>query len=158
MRYAGGLVRHLGLQMYAGAVPSIAELVANAWDADAANVWIEIPLDQPFVGASEIRVRDDGTGMTFDEANDLYLVIGRESTCQRDHYTSGSRPVMGRKRAGEARRVRRRLCGRSVDRQGRLADGVPHGLRTDREGDRCAADIDKALRTRGAPRQASKGR
>jgi len=101
MRYAGGLVRHLGLQMYAGAVPSIAELVANAWDADAANVWIEIPLDQPFVGASEIRVRDDGTGMTFDEANDLYLVIGRDRRASGITYTSGSRPVMGRKGLGK---------------------------------------------------------
>src|SRR5688572_14362790 len=78
MRYAGGLVRHLGLQMYAGAVPAIAELVANAWDADARNVWIELPLDSPIEDGSEIKVVDDGLGMTFDEANDLYLVIGRD--------------------------------------------------------------------------------
>ncbi len=101
MRFSGGLVRHLGLQMYAGAVPAIAELVANAWDADAANVWIEIPLDEPFEGTSEIRVRDDGTGMTFDEANNLYLVVGRDRRASGITYTPGGRPVMGRKGLGK---------------------------------------------------------
>src|SRR5436190_20903766 len=93
MRYAGGLVRHLGLQMYAGAVPAIAELVANAWDADAENVWIEIPLDQPFDTTSEIRVRDDGGGMTFEEANDLYLVVGRDRRVRGASYTPADRPI-----------------------------------------------------------------
>ncbi|MEK6720837.1 MAG: ATP-binding protein [Chloroflexota bacterium] len=101
MRYAGGLVRHLGLQMYAGAVPAIAELVANAWDADAKNVWIEIPLDEPFETASEIRVRDDGVGMTFEEANDLYLAVGRDRRVNGPTYTAGGRPVMGRKGLGK---------------------------------------------------------
>jgi Histidine kinase-, DNA gyrase B-, and HSP90-like ATPase len=101
MRYAGGLVRHLGLQMYAGAVPAIAELVANAWDADAENVWIEIPLDQPFDGTSQIRVRDDGMGMTFDEANRLYLVVGRDRRVTGSTYTPGGRPIMGRKGLGK---------------------------------------------------------
>lgn len=101
MRYAGGLVRHLGLQMYAGAVPAIAELVANAWDADAPNVWIEIPLDEPIETSSEIRVRDDGVGMTFDEANDLYLAVGRDRRVSGPTYTAGGRPVMGRKGLGK---------------------------------------------------------
>lgn len=30
MKYAGGLIRHLGLQMYSGAVPAIAELISNS--------------------------------------------------------------------------------------------------------------------------------
>jgi DNA mismatch repair ATPase MutL len=38
--------------MYSGAVPAIAELVANAYDADATSVQIEVPLDRdcPRVG------------------------------------------------------------------------------------------------------------
>jgi hypothetical protein len=102
MRYAGGLVRHLGLQMYAGAVPAIAELVANAWDGDASNVWIEIPLDQALDDGSEIQVRDDGIGMTFDEANSLYLVIGRDRRASEGtSYTQGGRKLMGRKGLGK---------------------------------------------------------
>ncbi len=38
MKYAGGLIKHLGLQMYSGAVPSIAELIKNAYDANATEV------------------------------------------------------------------------------------------------------------------------
>jgi HSP90 family molecular chaperone len=87
--------------MYAGAVPAIAELVANAWDADAANVSIEIPLDQPFDSDSQIRVTDDGAGMTFEEANDLYLVVGRDRRAGGITYTHNGRPVMGRKGLGK---------------------------------------------------------
>ncbi len=45
MQYAGGLVKHLGLSMYRGAVPALAELIANAWDADADSVKLTIPFD-----------------------------------------------------------------------------------------------------------------
>ena len=44
MTLAGQLVKHLGLQMYSGAVPAIAELISNAYDAMARNVWITIRL------------------------------------------------------------------------------------------------------------------
>ena len=43
MHFAGGLIKHLGLQMYSGPVPAIAELIANAWDAMASKVEIVIP-------------------------------------------------------------------------------------------------------------------
>ena len=36
---AGQLFKHLGLQMYSGAVPAISELISNAYDAMARNVW-----------------------------------------------------------------------------------------------------------------------
>lgn len=78
MRVSGGLVKHLGLQMYAGAVPAIAELISNAWDAVARNVWITIPLDRPLTEADIIEVRDDGHGMTYEEVNEAYLLIGRD--------------------------------------------------------------------------------
>jgi len=35
MSYAGNVVKHLGRLMYGGAVPALAELIANAWDAEA---------------------------------------------------------------------------------------------------------------------------
>ena len=35
---AGQLFKHLGLQMYSGAVPAISELISNAYDAMARNV------------------------------------------------------------------------------------------------------------------------
>lgn len=47
MTVAGQLFKHLGLQMYSGAVPAISELISNAYDAIAKNVWITIPPGRP---------------------------------------------------------------------------------------------------------------
>jgi len=102
MRYAGGLVRHLGLQMYAGFVPAIAELVANAWDADATEVSVELPLGEAITDGSTVTVTDDGSGMTFDDVNDAYLVLGRDRRAATGSpYTAGGRRVMGRKGIGK---------------------------------------------------------
>ena len=78
MTVAGQLFRHLGLQMYSGAVPAIAELISNAYDAMARNVWIKIPTGRPIQETDEIAVTDDGHGMTFCECNDHYLRVGRD--------------------------------------------------------------------------------
>jgi hypothetical protein len=77
MTVAGQLFKHLGLQMYSGAVPAIAELVSNAYDAMARNVWISMPLDKPLSSDDDIVVKDDGHGMGTKEANDFYLAVGR---------------------------------------------------------------------------------
>ena len=100
MRYAGGLVKHLGLSMYRGAVPAIAELVSNAWDADGTKVAVTIPFG---VGMKdqEIRVSDDGLGMTWDEVEAAYLVVGRDRRKAQGEKTPGGRVVMGRKGLGK---------------------------------------------------------
>lgn len=76
MTVAGGLVKHLGLQMYSGAVPALAELVSNAWDAMATEVRVVIPTDRPLEHNDHIEVIDNGTGMSFEECQERYLRIG----------------------------------------------------------------------------------
>jgi len=102
MRFAAGAVKHFGLHMYSTAVPAIAETVSNAWDADAADVWIDIPLGEPLTQSSGITIRDNGAGMTYDECNDSYLVVGRDrrEMEKRDRSPKG-RPVMGHKGLGK---------------------------------------------------------
>ncbi len=78
MTVAGQLFRHLGLQMYSGAVPAIAELISNAYDAMARNVWITIPTGRSLHEDDKVAVTDDGHGMTYDECNDHYLHVGRD--------------------------------------------------------------------------------
>ena len=63
MKYAGGLIKHLGLQMYSGAVPSIAELIKNAYDANATEVNISILFAKPWNASSKIEVKDNGHGI-----------------------------------------------------------------------------------------------
>lgn len=99
MRFAGRIIDLLGHQMYGGSVPSVAELVANAWDADAEKVEITIPQDINSEDA-EIIVRDYGRGMTFNELQEYYLNVGYERR-QRGDTTEGGRAVMGRKGIGK---------------------------------------------------------
>lgn len=103
MSYAGGgIVRHLGLQNYKGAVPALSELIANAWDADASEVHVTIPVGKAWVESDKIIVEDNGSGMTWDDCNSKYLVIGRNRRIaeQTDRTTKG-RPLMAHKGLGK---------------------------------------------------------
>jgi hypothetical protein len=73
MKFAGRFIFELlGQQMYGGPVPAVAELVANAWDADSTYVEIRIPED-PTVDGSEIAAIQ-----SFEELDRHYLSIGYE--------------------------------------------------------------------------------
>jgi hypothetical protein len=99
IKFAGRLIDLLGQQMYGGAVPSVAELIANAWDADSKKVEVFLPDDVKEKDA-EIIVRDYGCGMSFDELNNYYLHIGYERRKRGDKTLKG-RNVMGRKGIGK---------------------------------------------------------
>ncbi len=106
MTVAGQLFKHLGLQMYSGAVPAIAELISNAYDAMAKNVWIKIPVGRPIEQADAITVSDDGYGMTYEESNSLYLSVGRDRRPTGEEWTKPynslkPRKVQGRKGIGK---------------------------------------------------------
>ena len=59
------VLRLLGAQLYGDTPSIISELVQNAYDADAKNVWITINTTVP----NTIIVQDDGIGMTPEEIN-----------------------------------------------------------------------------------------
>ncbi|GAA1938999.1 TIGR02391 family protein [Agromyces allii] len=89
-------VDHLGAKMYSHLPNAVAELVANAYDADASTVFITI-------GDGEIAIEDDGHGMTRSEVADRYLRIGRNRRNELDsaRTESGKRPVSGKKGLGK---------------------------------------------------------
>ena len=102
LKFLGALVEQLGAQMYPSATATIAELVSNAWDADARNVWVEIPFGEPWAEDSRIVVLDDGHGMTRAEAADQYLVVGRKRRVEAHSDRSrGGRLLHGRKGIGK---------------------------------------------------------
>ena len=101
LKFAGALVEQLGAQMYPSATATVAELISNAWDADARNVWATIPFGQSWTEAGEIVVIDDGHGMTREQAQSKYLVVGRKRRLEDNGNTDGGRRVHGRKGIGK---------------------------------------------------------
>ena len=97
-------IKHLGLQMYSTLPPVIGELVANAWDANAARVEITIPETPIDERTSEITIMDNGIGMSDGDIRQKYLIIGRDRReAERSDATPPplSRPIMGRKGIGK---------------------------------------------------------
>ena len=91
------VLRHLGLGLYSNVPAVLSEAVANAWDADANNVDIEINPKERV-----ITIQDDGHGMDVSDANHRYLHIGYERRKESGGKTPKlGRPVMGRKGIGK---------------------------------------------------------
>lgn len=87
----------LGPNLYTNIYYVLAELIANAYDADAENVWIISNKD-------DIRVEDDGHGMSYEngDINKYLNVAGVSRTVEDDSFTrSGKRRKMGRKGVGK---------------------------------------------------------
>lgn len=106
LTFAGNIVKHLGVQMYAGRpVPAIAELVSNAWDADATEVNVRLPLGETWEPASDeqfIEVSDNGNGMTWDMVRDAYLDVGRDRReAEHTDKSPAGRLLQGRKGVGK---------------------------------------------------------
>jgi hypothetical protein len=78
---------------------ALRELVDNAWDAEAQNVWITLP--SVLTDDAIIEFRDDGSGMTPEELRSEYLIIANNRRDRRGDTTSGGRPVKGRKGIGK---------------------------------------------------------
>lgn len=99
MGFDPNTIEHLGVQMYSTLPPVIAELVANAYDADAKRVKIFLK-DK---GQKRIIVEDTGHGMSFEDLETKFLKIGRNRRKEeRNQYSeSGQRAVIGKKGIGK---------------------------------------------------------
>lgn len=85
---------HLGLHLYSNAAAVLSEAVANAWDADANSVTIQIAADQ-------IVIEDNGVGMALADINDRFLYVGYNKRQKEGARSPGGRPFMGRKGIGK---------------------------------------------------------
>ena len=92
------VLNHLGIGLYSNVPAVLSEVVANAWDADAEHVFIDINSND-----GKISIRDDGHGMSVDDANQRYLRVGYERRKAPDGAKTPRfrRPVMGRKGIGK---------------------------------------------------------
>lgn len=102
MTFDPNTISHLGIQMYSTLPPVIAELVSNSYDADAHKV--TLTLNDSDAANKTISIEDDGHGMTFDEINNCFLLIGRnrrDGDKKNQMTRSGKRFVIGKKGIGK---------------------------------------------------------
>lgn len=106
-------VDKLGVKLYDRVYAVLAELISNSYDADAQSVVIKAPMGQYLAVRHDgvvqskdvtIEVEDDGSGMTPQELQDFYLVVGKERRTdpkRGDKSKIYKRAVMGRKGVGK---------------------------------------------------------
>ena len=91
------VLNHLGINLYSNIPAVLAEVVANAWDADAETVRVDISEDP-----ASITISDDGHGMSRNEINARFLKVGYRRREQAGPVTpKHGRLVMGRKGIGK---------------------------------------------------------
>ena len=90
------ILRHLGLGLYSNIAAVLSEVVANSWDADAEQVDVKID-----ASGGRVTIRDDGHGMTIDDANQRYLLVGYARRAAQGTTPRLKRRVMGRKGIGK---------------------------------------------------------
>ena len=101
LKFGGSLVEQLGAQLYPSVTATVAELISNAWDANAKRVWVQVPFGQ-WEPDDAVEVIDDGHGMTRDQAQDCYLIVGRKRRLISGVKSEGGlRFVHGRKGIGK---------------------------------------------------------
>lgn len=102
MSFMPNTIEHLGARLYSTIPPVLSELIANAYDADATEVQIQLEEDDR--GPVSISVIDDGSGMSFDEINEKFLRIGRNrrlDDSSSGNITPAGRPAIGKKGLGK---------------------------------------------------------
>ncbi|MBL1080001.1 ATP-binding protein [Nocardia sp. 2] len=111
MRISRLAIDKLGIRLYDRVSAVLAELIANSYDADATEVEVSLPWGVTLAGTvraadetpHEIIVSDNGHGMTAEEVNRHYLMVGSDRRVRTgtDLSRERGRPVMGRKGIGK---------------------------------------------------------
>jgi len=89
------ILNHLGIHLYSNVAAVLSEAVANAWDAEATEVLINISADR-------IVIQDNGFGMGKQQINERFLNVGYDKRkAEGDVSPVKKRPHMGRKGIGK---------------------------------------------------------
>ena len=96
MQISLNVLEHLGINLYSNVPAVLSEVVANSWDADAEKVVVRFQKEN-----NTIIIQDDGMGMTHDQVNDRFLLVGYRRRDGQPGLTEKGRSPMGRKGIGK---------------------------------------------------------
>ena len=103
LKFSPDILRRLGEELMPNPGQGIVELVRNSYDADAATCSVELINTDELGG--EVRVTDDGIGMTTEDIRSGWLLLGRSTKVQR-HPTALGRLPVGNKGLGRLAALR----------------------------------------------------
>lgn len=89
-RFATDILRRLGEELNPHPDQGVVELVKNAFDADA--IHCEVEIQEAKDKTQTIYVRDDGTGMTAEDVDNGWLILGRSGKSVERVSNLGRRP------------------------------------------------------------------
>ena len=92
------VLNHLGINLYSNVPAVLAEVIANAWDADATEVKINWSGDNQ---EDFITIEDNGAGLSENEINNQFLRVGYQRRKIQGERTPQGRLPMGRKGIGK---------------------------------------------------------
>lgn len=95
LSFAPSVIESLGIGLYKQIPQALEELISNSWDADATKVEIIIDYTK-----KEIKVLDNGNGMTFEELNSDFLTVSKNRRLS-GNVTKKGRLVTGKKGLGK---------------------------------------------------------
>ena len=99
LKFDPNTIEHLGISLYSKLPSVLSELISNSWDGDADMAIIDF-IDKDEI--KEIHYSDDGVGMSFQELQEKYLVIGRNRRKLTSNVeTDKGRKVIGKKGLGK---------------------------------------------------------
>ena len=96
MEISLNVLEHLGINLYSNVPSVLSEVVANSWDVDAGKVDVRIQQEK-----KTIIIQDDGIGMTHDQVNERFLLVGYRRRDKQPGKTTKGRNPMGRKGIGK---------------------------------------------------------
>jgi len=102
LEFDHNVIEHLGIRLYQNKPGNVlAEVVSNAWDADATAV--ALTLAEPDAASEDrfLSVADNGSGMDMETIKSRYLVVGKPKRAGPKARSPGGRRPMGRKGIGK---------------------------------------------------------
>ncbi|ABX40655.1 sensor histidine kinase [Lachnoclostridium phytofermentans] len=90
-KFAARFSKLIGRNLISNPIVAVSELVKNSYDADADNITVEFK--NLVTGVSQLIVKDDGDGMSLDDIQNKWMIVGTDNKIHNPNTKSGRRKL-----------------------------------------------------------------